>query len=125
MQERMKTNRKAVEMAIDGRLLTVIKSINDLGVCTVVDLHRATGISRPAIHRMVDSLCTFGYTERVNGNSAVRLTSQILTLTARHTPENRLTEKAVSVLADLQNGVRWPHTFATPLNGMMIVQETT
>src|SRR3954467_9478246 len=123
MQERMKTNRKAVEMAIDGRLLTVIKSINDLGVCTVVDLHRATGISRPAVHRMVDSLCSFGYTERVNGKSAVRLTSQILTLTAGYKPENRLAERAVTVLRDLQKRVRWPHTFATPLNGMMVVQE--
>ena len=112
-------------MAIDGRLLTVIKSINDLGICTVVDLHRATGISRPAIHRMVDSLCTFGYTERVNGQSSIRLTSQILSLTAGYRPENRLAEKAVPVLRGLQKRVRWPHTFATPQNGMMVVQETT
>jgi IclR family mhp operon transcriptional activator len=112
-------------MAIDGRLLTVIKSINELGVCTVVDLHRATGISRPAIHRMVDSLCTFGYTERVNGHSSIRLTSQVLSLTSGYRPENRLGEKAMPVLRELQKCVRWPHTFATPLNGEMVVQETT
>jgi IclR family mhp operon transcriptional activator len=112
-------------MAIDGRLLTVIKSINDLGVCTVVDLHRATGISRPAIHRMVESLCSFGYTERVNGKSSVRLTSQILSLSAGYKPENRLGEKAGPILAELQKRVRWPHTFGTPLNGMIVIQETT
>ena len=112
-------------MAIDGRLLTVIKSINDLGICTVVDLHRVTGISRPAIHRIVASLCTSGYTERVDGKSAIRLTSQILTLSAGYKPESRLAEKAAPVLADLQKRVRWPLTFATPHDDIMIVQETT
>ncbi|WP_158011654.1 IclR family transcriptional regulator domain-containing protein [Sphingomonas turrisvirgatae] len=112
-------------MAIDGRLLTVIKSINDLGICTVVDLHRVTGISRPAIHRMVDSLCSFGYTERVSGKSAIRLTSQILSLSAGYKPESRLAEKAAPVLAELQKRLRWPLTFATPEDDVMVVQETT
>ena len=112
-------------MAIDGRLLTVIKSINDLGICTVVDLHRVTGISRPAIHRIVDSLCSFGYVERVNGQSSVRLTSQILCLSAGYKPENRMAEQAAPLLEQLQQHIRWPHTFATPENDMMVIQETT
>ena len=112
-------------MAIDGRLLTVIRSINDLGICTVVDLHRATGISRPAVHRIVDSLCTFGYVERVNGQSSVRLTSQILSLSAGYKPENRMAEQAMPVLEQLQKRIRWPHTFATPDGEMMVIQATT
>ncbi|MCW3837013.1 IclR family transcriptional regulator C-terminal domain-containing protein [Sphingomonas canadensis] len=112
-------------MAIDGRLLTVIKSINELGICTVVDIHRVTGISRPAVHRIVNSLCSFGYTERVDGKSAIRLTSEILSLSAGYKPENRMAEKAAPVLSRLQNRIRWPFTFATPRDDMMIVQETT
>lgn len=112
-------------MAIDGRLLTVIRSINELGICTVVDLHRATGISRPAVHRIVESLCQFGYVERVNGHSSVRLTSQILTLSSGYKPENRMAERAMPVLEQLQKRVRWPHTFATPEADMMVIQATT
>lgn len=112
-------------MAIDGRLLTVIKSMNDLGVCTVVDLHRVTGISRPAIHRIVDSLCAYGYTERVNGKSSIRLTSQVLALSAGYKPENRLGHNVLPVLERVQQRVRWPHTFATPQDNMMVIQETT
>lgn len=112
-------------MAIDGRLLTVIESINDLGVCTVVDIHRATGISRPAVHRMVESLCAFGYVERVNGSSAIRLTARILALSAGYRPENRLGDIAAPVLAELQKQVRWPLSFATPQDDAMVIQETT
>jgi IclR family mhp operon transcriptional activator len=112
-------------MAIDGRLLTVIESINDLGICTVVDLHRATGISRPAVHRIVDNLCSFGYVERVDGHSSVRLTSQILALSAGYKPEHRMAEQAMPVLQMLQKRIRWPHTFATPEADMMVIQATT
>ncbi len=112
-------------MAIDGRLLTVIRSMNELGICTVVDLHRATGISRPAVHRIVDSLCALGYVERVNGRSSVRLTSEILALSSGYKPENRMAERAKPVLEELQKRIRWPLTFATPEDDMMVIQATT
>ncbi|MDP3908668.1 IclR family transcriptional regulator C-terminal domain-containing protein [Novosphingobium sp.] len=112
-------------MAIDGRLLAVIESINDLGICTVVDLHRATGISRPAVHRIIDNLCSFGYIERVDGHSSVRLTSQILSLSAGYKPEHRMAEQAMPVLQQLQQRIRWPHTFSTPETDMMVIQATT
>jgi len=112
-------------MAIDTRLLTVIKSINQLGICSVVDLNRATGISRPAIHRMVENLCAHGYTERVNGSGTIRLTSQILALSAGFKPENRLAEVAAPIFRDLETRVRWPLTLATRQDDMMVIQETT
>lgn len=112
-------------MAIDGRLLTVIESINTLGICTVVDLHRATGISRPAVHRIVDNLCSFGYVERVDGHSSVRLTSQILALSAGYRPEHRMAEQARPIIDDLQKRIRWPLTFSTPEDDKMVIQVTT
>ncbi len=101
-------------MAINERLLTIIRSINELGICTVLDLHRATGISRPAVHRIVDSLCSLGYIERISGQSSVRLTSLILTLSNGYKPDYQLAETAMPVLAKLQERIRWPHAFAAP-----------
>lgn len=112
-------------MAIDGRLLTVIRSINEIGMCTIVDLHRATGISRPALYRIVDSLCSFGYVERINGQSTVRLTSKILTLSEGYRPDHMIAEKVLPVLEELQERIRWPLAFATPDSDMMIIQEST
>lgn len=112
-------------MAIDARLLTVIKSINELGICSVVDLNRATGISRPAIHRMVENLCAHGYTERVNGSGTIRLTSQILALSSGFKPESRLAEVAAPIFRDLETRVRWPLTLTTRQDDMMVIQETT
>jgi IclR family mhp operon transcriptional activator len=112
-------------MAIDARLLEVLEAINDLGICTVLDLHRATGLSRPAVHRIVESLCMFGYLERVNGGSAVRLTAKVLGLSAGYRPEQRLADSAAPLLQELQQRVRWPLSFATPQGDEMVVQETT
>jgi len=112
-------------MAIDARLLTVIKSINELGICSVVDLHRATGISRPAIHRMIENLCAHGYTERVNGGGTIRLTSEILALSSGFRPEYRLAEIASVILRDLETRIRWPLTLVTRQDDMMVIQETT
>lgn len=112
-------------MAIDARLLTVIKSINELGICSVVDLNRATGISRPAIHRMVENLCAHGYTERVNGSGTIRLTSQILALSAGYKPESRLAEVATPIFRDIEKRVRWPLTLVTRQDDMMVILETT
>lgn len=112
-------------MAIDGRLLTVIEAINILGVCTVLDVHRATGISRPAVHRIVESLCAFGYTERISASSSVRLTAKVLSLSSGYRPEHRLANKAALEFSSLQQRVRWPLSFATPQGDAMVIQETT
>ena len=112
-------------MAIDTRLLSVIKAINQLGICSVLDLHRATGISRPAVHRIVECLCANGYAKRIDNGSSIRLTSQILELSAGYKPENSLAHKAEPILERLQKEIRWPHSFATPDHDQMVIQETT
>jgi len=112
-------------MAKDDRLLAVLRSLNELGLCTVLDLHRATGISRPAVHRIVENLCESGYAERVNNGSDVRLTSNVLALSSGYREESWIAERARPALSRLQERLRWPLSFATPERGLMVVRETT
>jgi IclR family mhp operon transcriptional activator len=112
-------------MAIDDRLLRVLRSMNEIGCCSVLDLHRATGISRPSVHRVVDSLCHYGYAERIPSGSHVRLTSKVRALSAGYRDEDWVAESAVPILAELQKEVRWPSSLATPDKAQMIVRETT
>ena len=66
-----------------------------------------------------------GYLERVDGHSAVRLTSQILALSAGYKPEHHMAEGAMPILQQLQQRIRCPHTFATCEGEMMVIQATT
>lgn len=111
-------------MATDVRLLQVLQSLNEIGACTVLELHRATGISRPAIYRMVEALSRSGYLQRIPGDSRVRLTSKVRTLSAGYRDDYWIVEAAGSVLVQLQEKVRWPSSLAIPDKDTMVVRET-
>src|SRR2546430_3148462 len=66
----------------DDRLLRVLRALNQLAPCTVLDLYRATGISRQAIYRAVDHLGRQGYVQRIPGDGRIRLTSEVRALSA-------------------------------------------
>ncbi len=108
----------------DVRLLQVLQSLNEIGSCTIVDLHRATGISRPAIYRIVQALSRSGYVQRIPGDSRVRLTSKVRTLSAGYRDDHWIVEAAGPVLAQLQKEVRWPSSLAIPDRDKMVVRET-
>lgn len=112
-------------VATDDRLLTVLRSLNDIGTCTVQDLHRATGISRPAIYRVIDSLCRGGYAHRIPHDSRIRLTSEVRALSGGYRDDDLIVELGTPVLESLQRDVRWPTSLAAPDRDRMVVRETT
>ena len=111
-------------MATDDRLLQVLQSLNEIGPCTIVDLNRATGISRQAIYRIVDSLVRHGYAQRIPNDTRIRLTSKVLTLSTGYRDDNWIVDAAGPVLARLQSEVRWPSSVAIPDRDKMVVCET-
>jgi IclR family transcriptional regulator, mhp operon transcriptional activator len=112
-------------MATDDRLLRVLRAFNAIGPCTVLDVHRSTGISRQAIYRVVESLIRHGYVARIPGDSRVRLTSQVRALSAGYRDDDRIVEAGAAILGRLQRDVRWPTSLAMPDRDKMVVRETT
>jgi IclR family mhp operon transcriptional activator len=110
-------------MAAEQRLLTVLRALNEIGTCTVLDLHRATGISRSAVYRVVDSLCDRSFVERTSDNR-LRLTAEVRTLTAGYREHDSIVEAAVPVLERLQKEIQWPSSLATPDRDKIVVRET-
>jgi IclR family mhp operon transcriptional activator len=112
-------------MATDDRLLTVLRSLNEMGLCTVQDVHRATGISRQAIYRIVDSLCRHGYARRIPQDSRIVLTSAVRALSGGYRDDAVIVEMGAPILEALQHEVRWPTSLATLDKDRMIVRATT
>jgi IclR family transcriptional regulator, mhp operon transcriptional activator len=112
-------------MATDDRILKVIRAANELGACTVLDLHRATGISRPAVYRVVENLCRYGYLRQIPKDSRFRLTAEIRKLSSGYREDGWIVDVGAPVIARLQQEFRWPTSLATPDKEKMIVRETT
>ena len=112
-------------MATDDKLLQVLQSLNEIGPCTIVDLNRATGISRQAIYRIIDSLARHGYAQHIPNDSAHPTDIQSARrLSSGYRDDNWIVEAAGPVLARLQSEVRWPSSVAIPDQDKMVVCET-
>lgn len=112
-------------MAIDDRLLVVLQSMNQIGPCTVLELHRKTGIPRAALYRILESLQRNDYVQRIPDSSRSRLTSKVLTLSAGYRDDDNIVEAGTKPLERLQQQVLWPGSISTPRGNRMIVRETT
>lgn len=124
-EERLVRTRGFTAVTTDDRLLRVLRALNELGPCTVLDVHRATGISRQAIYRAVAHLDRHGYVQRIPGDGRVRLTSQVRALSAGYRDDDWIAEAGTPALERLQREVRWPTSLATLDKDRMVVRETT
>src|SRR5207245_10328716 len=97
----------------DACVLRVLRPLNQLASCTVLDLHRATGISRQAIYRAVEHLGGQGYVQRIPGDGRIRLTSEVRALSAGYRDDDWIVEAGAPALERLQRQVRWPTSLAT------------
>lgn len=112
-------------MTASDRLLTIIRSLNEMRLCTIVDLHRETGIPRTAVYRAIETLCEHGYVQRVPNQNRYRLTSEIRQLSAGYREEGAIVEAATPAIEKLQRQFLWPTSFATIEKDRMVIRETT
>lgn len=116
----MEDNMRGVVRALD-----VLKALNQNNGATIVELHRVTGISRPALYRVVRTLCAEGYLRFDELLDRFLLTPSVRHLSDGFDDDAWITEIASPVLDRLQREVIWP----TDLFGFhfdsMIMRRTT
>ncbi|MGB7543048.1 MAG: IclR family transcriptional regulator C-terminal domain-containing protein [Burkholderiales bacterium] len=107
------------------RTLSVLRALNHENRATVTGLSLRTGIPRPSLYRILDTLCGAGYIRRRLDEERYELTTLVRTLSEGFTEEAWVCEVAVPVLADLQLEVIWPTDIATFMSDAMYLRETT
>jgi IclR family mhp operon transcriptional activator len=112
-------------MAIDDRLLRVIRVLNAYGPMTVLELSRRAEFSRAAVYRIVETLCEGGYLRRITGTSSVQLTWLVKTLSSGYREADRVEEAGAEAISWLQEQVRWPTSLGIPEKGYILVKEST
>jgi IclR family transcriptional regulator, mhp operon transcriptional activator len=108
-----------------SRGLAVLRAMNGTSQASILALNRSTGISRPALYRILKTLREDGYVAPAQNDHAFRLTSQIRELSVGFRDQDSLTEAAGPILDKLQQQIVWPTDLAVYDNGKMLIRETT
>jgi IclR family transcriptional regulator, mhp operon transcriptional activator len=107
------------------RTLTVLRALNVHNGATVGDLSLATGISRPALYRILETLREAGYISVDIARKHYCLTMMVRSLAEGFTDEDWVTQVARPALARLQRKVLWPNDLGTFRDNWMWIRETT
>ncbi len=107
------------------RTLGVLAALNRQNGATVSQLSAATGISRPALYRVLESLCQQGYVNRHAERDIYELTPLVRSLSDGYKDEDWVRSIATPVIKQLQEEVVWPTDLATFHGNAMYLRETT
>ncbi|MGE0314342.1 MAG: IclR family transcriptional regulator C-terminal domain-containing protein [Lautropia sp.] len=107
------------------RTLDVLRALNMHNGARVSQLAHVTGISRPAIYRILDALVGLGYVHRRMDDERYDLTVQVRSLSEGYDEEYWIAAIALPEMTALQRLVVWPTDLATFFDDAMLVRETT
>jgi IclR family mhp operon transcriptional activator len=107
------------------RVLEVLAALNRLGEASVGDLHRETGLNRPTIVRMLETLIHAGLVARHPSRPAYLVTGRTLALSSGYRRHEEMALAAAPVLARLHAALQWPSDVAVFDGDAMVVARTS
>lgn len=107
------------------RTLSVLAALNRYNGSTVSQLATVTGISRPALYRVLETLCAQGYLARRQDRDTYELTPLVRSLSDGYKEEDWVRTIATPVIKELQEQVIWPTDLSTFHGNAMYLRETT
>jgi IclR family mhp operon transcriptional activator len=107
------------------RTIAVLRALNVHNGASVAELSKATGISRPALYRILETLREAGYVACNLTRQKYCLTMLVRTLAQGFADEDWVTHIARPVLISLQRKVLWPVDLGTFMDNAMWIRETT
>jgi len=106
-----------------ARGLDVLEALNRLGTATALALARETGIPRPTVYRLLETLVGTGHVAASGERYSLRLRARALS--DGFEDEAWIVEIAAPALHALTAAIRWPCDVATLEGTEMVIRETT
>jgi IclR family mhp operon transcriptional activator len=107
------------------RGLAVLHALNEKNYATALQLSRATGLPRPTVYRLLETLIAAGYVAHGPRPDLFRLTIAVRALSDGFDDEAWMTDIASPILSELGQAIVWPTDIATFDRDAMVVRETT
>ncbi|MBL0419922.1 DNA-binding transcriptional regulator [Ramlibacter sp. AW1] len=107
------------------RALQILRALNQQPVSSVDAIHKHTGIPKPTIVRLLQTLEADGLVRRAPQYGAYYLTSQVTALASGYHSEPRIVEASAAIADALTQELKWPVSVAVPDGDAMIVRYST
>jgi IclR family transcriptional regulator, mhp operon transcriptional activator len=107
------------------RALALLRALNRQPVSSVDTLHRQTGMPKPTIVRLLQTLEADGLVKRAPQYGAYYLTSGVTALASGYHSAPRIVEASAGVAEGLTESLRWPVSVAVHDGDAMIVRYST
>ncbi|MCW8208013.1 DNA-binding transcriptional regulator [Verminephrobacter aporrectodeae subsp. tuberculatae] len=111
---------RAVERAID-----LLCALNRSPVCTLDALHRRTGIPKPTLVRLLETLQGKALVTRAPLYGAYSLSSGVRQLSCGYHGVPRLVEAAMPSMDELTRKLKWPIALAVPDHDAVVIRYST
>lgn len=108
-----------------ARGLAILQALNLLREASSLQLAQATGIPRPTVHRILESLRSLGFVSRAHARDAYHLASLVHSLSDGFQNRDWVTEIAEPILDDLFQRFVWPTSVSTFEDGAMVLRANT
>lgn len=107
------------------RSLNLLEALNAAGTATLARLHADTGLPKPTLVRLLDTMIAAGYVRRVSRMAGYTLTERVLRLSSGFRHGDLVVEAARPFLSALTAEHKWPMGLATLDRDAMLVRLST
>jgi IclR family mhp operon transcriptional activator len=116
---------KADSVRALARGLDILRHVNRAGACRAREIAIATGIPRPTVYRLLETLEEQGYVAFSPTSNLVRVTRIAASLGDGFAVTSQICQVAGPIFAEYAPAMVWPLDLTTYENTAMVVQETT
>ncbi|WAC71966.1 helix-turn-helix domain-containing protein [Roseateles sp. SL47] len=107
------------------KALSAIAYMNEYGDVTVTQVAKGVGVPRATAYRLLQTLASEGYVDKLPNSDIYRLTSLVRRLSAGFRDEQMLIEIARPLIVQAQQELGWSIALATPRGTDMVVRLNT
>jgi IclR family transcriptional regulator, mhp operon transcriptional activator len=107
------------------RGLRVLEALQSNPISSLHDLYLATGISKPSLLRVLQTLERFGLVTRRLGDGRYRASTGLTRRPRSQARHERVAEAAAPVLDRLCHRISWPSDMMVPAGDHMVIAETS
>ncbi|MGR3378916.1 DNA-binding transcriptional regulator [Salipiger abyssi] len=108
-----------------ARGLAILRHVNRMGEVRPGDIAKATGLPRPTVYRLLETLEELGYVVFSATSGYVRVTRLAAALGDGHAVTSEICQITGPLFAEYAGRVVWPLDLTVYNNAAMIIQETT
>ena len=107
------------------RGLKVLSLLNQVETIGITELARRLELPRTTAERILVTLATEGYVQRLPNDKRYRLSAKVFSLSRGFSDDCRVVQVATSLLFSMTHRIGWPMAIATPSGDSMVLRITS